>query len=411
MTYKESLPDPVLSPASTNPLSHVHDASIKQPQCPPECLPSPPATSPIRGKQHNWIDIHLASDKPLASSLYRSPDSITAVTGAGSETPRRIVDFLPQPILVDLADPRSSIQLSRLSRECQSPKSILKPTGAPLSVQEVLTDQIENLPTVLDSVFQQLAGEDRIARLNAFITLHSIFQARSELSAVHITKQKARIILNHIRTELTRKLKHDTRPTETSSILQAQKVLMRILVHQKLSANLTDSFRSFLLDQSASVLESCDMPKSILLHYLHLLAAQDFSSSIMTPSRAGRLLEALKDLLTKVPGRAVVTELLLVYARMLGQVRAVFISKASCWLAQLLKAMTHPFTDIRTKAIAFGGKAALHLGSSPTVATSLSNMLDSHRKPNQPPASTTLKQLINMTKQPRNARQVPRSGL
>lgn len=260
---------------------------------------------------------------------------------------------------------------------------------------------------MLDMILLQLAGADIQIRLDAYSTLSSALKAYAELPNCHMTKEKIQALVGFIRTDLTRQNGRPVGPSETNLMLQALKLLVTIVWDKTLSVHLTDSHRSFVLDHSTRILEERKMPKAVILHYLHLLSTQEFSSRIMTTGRAVRLLEVLKDLPEHIKGNGVILERLMVYYRILEQAKSAFKSRLSCWIAQLLTALTCSVADIRKKAIGLGNRVTTVLCSSTTVATALRDMMESSGEQEDVLSSTICKRLGKMMKTVDEARQVP----
>jgi hypothetical protein len=244
-------------------------------------------------------------------------------------------------------------------------------------------------------------------RLDAYSTLWSAFKAYADLPDSHITKEKVQALLEFLKRDLTHQIGGPMEPSETNLVLQALKLLVTLVWTKSLSVHLTDAYRSFVIDHSTRILEERKVSKAVLLHYMHLLSTQDFSSRIMTPARAIRLLELLKDLPEHVRGNGVISERLMVYQRISEQAKGTFKSRPSCWLLALLSAMTCSIPDTRKKAITLGHRLPVALGSSSTVATALRDLLDSPGEQEDVLSSTICKRLMKMMKSINEARQVP----
>lgn len=392
------------NPAKSIALSNIPDAVTKPPHCLPESLPSPPESWTKPAEQNRIANAYLASTSP-AETPDPSPTSRAQTSEAGAGRIIKRVDFSPWTASSNCTDQDTSIRSLPPSRECQSSKSILKQTR-PLPVQERPSDQPDDPAMMLSTILQQLSTADRHIRLDAYSTLCSALKAYAELPNGQITSDKIQALLAHIKTDVTREMGQSLEPTETNLILQALKLVVIIVWNKSLSVYLTDSDRSFLIDHSTHILQERKTPKAILLHYLHLLSTQEFSSRIMTTSRAIRILEALKDLSEHVKGNGVVSERIMVYQRILDQASGALRSRHSCWATQLLDAMTCQVFDTRKKAVALGRRIAAVLGPSSTVATSLRDLLDASGD-QEVLSSTICKRLMKMMKSTHESREVP----
>ncbi|KAF7509720.1 hypothetical protein GJ744_007591 [Endocarpon pusillum] len=375
--------------------------------CLPESLPSPPESSARSEQQHGNADIYLVTNAPPTDTPNPSPASCTASLEAGSEKLRKRVDFSPWTVSTDINASEASVKSLPPSRECQSSKSILKQRPYPTAIQDQVPRRNEDLATMLDTILRQLANADRQIRLDAYTTLLSALKAYAELPDSHVTKEKVQALLDFIKRDVTLESGRPMEPLETNLILQALKLLVTIVWTRTLSVHLTDTYRSFIVDHSTRILEERQVSKALILHHMHLLSTQDFSNRTMTGARAVRLLEALKDLPEHVRGNGVISERLMVYQRILEQVKGTFKARTSCWASQLLSAMTCSVPDTRKKAIALAHRVAVVLGSSSTVATAVGDILDKPGEHDDVLSSVICKRLVRMIKSVDEARQVP----
>jgi Rap1-interacting factor 1 N terminal len=380
---------------------HAANAAFKISAFLSEALPSPPESS-AKSEQPTLPLNTLPSKTPDPS-----PVSCTTSTAEGSGKLRKKVDFSPWAVSTDLIEIETSVRSLPPSRECQSSKSILKPGRSSLLVPEDVTERMGDLPTMLDNILLQLGTADRRTRLDAYSTLWSAFKAYADLPDSHITKEKVQALLEFLRRDLTHEIGSPMEPAETNLVLQALKLLVTLVWTKSLSVHLTDTYRSFVIDHSTRIIQERKVSKAVLLHYMHLLSTQDFSSKIMTAARAVRLLEVLKDLPEHVRGNGVISERLMVYQRISEQAKGTFKSRPSSWLSQLLSAMTCSIPDTRKKAIAWGNRLPVALGSSSTVATALRDLFDSPGEQEDILSSTICKRLMKMMKSVNEARQVP----
>jgi glutaredoxin len=381
--------------------SHTANTAIKLSAFLSESLPSPPESS-AKSEQPVLPSNTLPADTPDPSLA-----SCTTSIAEGSGKLRKRVDFSPWATLTDLIEIVPSVRSLPPSRECQSSKSILKPGRSSLLVPEDVTERTDDLPTMLDNTLLQLANANRRMRLDAYSTLWSAFKAYAVLPDSHITKGKVQALLEFLKNDLAHEIGSPMEPAETNLVLQALKLLVTLVWTKSLSVHLTDTYRSFVIDHSTRIIEERKVSKAVLLHYMHLLSTQDFSSKIMTAARAVRLLEVLKDLPDHVRGNGVISERLMVYQRISEQAKGTFKSRPSCWVSQLLFAMTCSISDTRKKAIAWGNRLPVALGASSTVATALRDLFDSPGEQEDVLSSTICKRLMKMMKSVNEARQVP----
>ncbi|ERF76594.1 hypothetical protein EPUS_05867 [Endocarpon pusillum Z07020] len=398
----------VLIPKAVNhPPRSASASTTKLSTCLPESLPSPPESSARSEQQQRNADTYPVTNAPPTDTPNPSPASCTASLEAGSGKLRKRVDFSPWTVSTDITAPESSVKSLPPSRECQSSKSILKQRPCPTAIQDEVPHRNEDLATMLDTILRQLANADRQIRLDAYTTLLSALKAYAELPDSHVTKEKVQALLDFIKRDVSLESGIPMEPLETNLILQALKLLVTIVWTRTLSVHLTDTYRSFIIDHSTRILEERQVSKALILHHMHLLSTQDFSNRTMTGARVVRLLEVLKDLPEHVRGNGVISERLMIYQRMLEQVKRTFKAKSSCWVSQLLSAMTCSVPDTRKKAIALAQRVAVVLGSSSTVATAVRDTLDNPGEHDDVLSSVICKRLVRMLKSLDEARQVP----
>jgi Rap1-interacting factor 1 N terminal len=407
MTILDVPPSDSFSCPARNALpSHASDAPTNL-SAPLESLPSPPESTLKLKQQYMSTDAPLSSNESPANTPDLSPASCTLSLDASLGKLKKRVDFSPWTVSTDFTDLETSIRSLPPSRECQSSKSILKLGRPPIFVQDEVHHPTEDLATMLDTILQQLAGADVQIRLDAYSTLFSSWKAYAELPGGPITKEKIQTLTDFIRRDLSRNSGEHMEPSEVNLMLTALKLQVTIVWNKTLSVYLKDSYREFLIDHSTRVLEEHKMPKATILHYLHLLSTQEFSGRIVTTGRAVRVLEVLKNLPEHVRGNGVISERLMVYNRILEQAKSAFKSRPSCWVSQLLAAMTCSINDTRKKAINLGNRTAVLLGSSSTVTTALRDIMDGPGEQQEVLSSTICKRLGRMMKTVDEARQVP----
>ena len=131
----------------------------------------------------------------------------------------------------------------------------------------------------------------------------------------------------------------------------------------------------FILDRSIQVITEHTAPKRVVVHYLHLLAVQNFRSTLLTSHRVAKLLEGLQILTEHIQGNGVRSERLLVYNKLLDQARPTMKAKAKLWVEEMLTAMTNSLKDVRTKAIALGVKSCSSFPASSSISVVIRTIL------------------------------------
>ena len=235
-----------------------------------------------------------------------------------------------------------------------------------------------SLIEMMNSVLQQLSNQDKTTRVDAYQVLASIVKFYDDVPEEVVLKNRIDVILKIIRQDLTTNTKAPILPADVNLVTQALKVLVIFVWNRKFAPLLCDDFRAFLLDRAIQVISEHTAPKSIVIHYMHFLAMQDFRTGLVTSNnRAIRLLEALHVLTDHVKGNGAISERLLVYHKLMDQARPVMKAKASFWVHELLSALVSSLKDTRNKAISLGMKACGAFPASSSLSAAVRNALAS----------------------------------
>ena len=333
--------------------------------------PSPPSTSSRR---------KLHPPNPRVDFL-STPDS-PASFPASSSTTRKRVEFSPWTNALDphgsSQPPSSASAVKPLlpSSECQALKSILKPTASediPVTSNAQLRQVDLSVGEMIESIIQELSCDERTVSVDAYQTLWRVIRQYDGIPEEAVLKVKVTAILRYIKRDILRPM---LEIADTNLITQALKILVILVWNPDFSVFLTDEYRSFVLDRSILVISEHTAPKSVIMHYLHLLATQEFRPNLITyNNRATRLLEALKVLSDHIKGNGILSERLLLYRKLLDQTKATMKTKAHLWVEELLSGMTHHMKDVRTKAVELGLQACSAFPTSSSISGSVRNAL------------------------------------
>lgn len=340
-------------------------------------LPSPPPDPNLRGHMSGLFSRALA-DKITPNVFSDLPDS------EGDSAGRKKVGFHPWTTNIlepQLSTPDSEIPPSLKSlppsRDCQlNVRPILKPS---LSSQSILgldghNEKVSSLAN-MDSLLRNLAVNERSSSVDAYQTMSSLIRTYDEAPEQEILQRKMAQLQKHIRRDLVvLDVQTDSLPSEDrlgmgNLIMSALKVLVTVVWSPAYSPCLTDEFRGWVVDRAIRVLKDHSAPKAVLLHYMHLLATQNFRSSIVTQSRVQRVLEVLQELTEYISGKAVVAERLLVYQKLVQQSKQFMKVRPEMWIKNIFTAMGHSFKEVRTNAVSAGTEACTaYAGTSNVVA-------------------------------------------
>lgn len=371
--------------------------------------PSPPATS--SGSRKRILPLFASKTSTT------TPDDSPASEPEGySQNSKKKVEFSDLTDILHPLIPGSvlplSVKLPTASRDGRiTIKSILKPTlqddlqgaGFDGPIDEKLTF-IESM----ESIVQQLAKNDNAEAIDAYQTLSSVIKAYDEMPDEAVLRSKFASISKQIKHHLTRLERPDPQPTDVNLVISALKVIVVLVWNPNLSPLLTDDFRAFILDRAIAVAIEHDAPKSVIVHYLHLLATQNFRPQLLASnSRASRLIEALQGLHGHVKGNGVVSERLLVYQKLLDQARPVMKAKASLWVDHMLSALVSNIPDTRKRALDLARTACQAFPPTSSISGSVRMALDLKQESGKTLGSVICRRLERMISGKDDAIQVP----
>ena len=229
----------------------------------------------------------------------------------------------------------------------------------------------------MDSIAQQLDSGDRNTKLDAYSTLVSLVKAYDEVPEIAVLKSKVSQVARCIRRDITPQDRSETDLLENSLTVQALKALVVLVWSRDFSPYLTDDFRSFILERSIQVLQDHKCPKSIIIHYVHLLATQDFRPPLLTLSgRVARIIDALHALTDHYPGNNITAQRLMVYTRLIDQVRGAMLIKCTDWLEDIMLAMVSSNKDVASRALSLGLILCSRFPTSATLSQATAQVLE-----------------------------------
>ena len=226
---------------------------------------------------------------------------------------------------------------------------------------------------MLQSVIQQLAGPSITSRRDAYLTLNGALKAYEGVPDHDAMTANMSLLMQFMTRDMTWK---NAGVYDINVITQALKLAGAVLYDTRLSAALDDDFRTFLIDRSIAVLEQAEMPKAIVRAHMFLLAQQRFHSSIMTASRADKLVSILHTIEDRCSGNAAVATRLVIYQRLLDKNIGVMANRVRDWVEHVFHGMLSSITDVRIRAIETCTLAGTLLGTQSHVAKALNEMFD-----------------------------------
>ncbi|KAL1883571.1 hypothetical protein Plec18167_002578 [Paecilomyces lecythidis] len=321
-------------------------------------------------------------------ALLETPgDSAASANGStlrSSSRHSKRVNFSPwtnyiKPPALDSSTSKSAAELKALrpSNELKPSKSILKITNAnvPVDPSNTTPQTAESLAMLVESVTQQLAGESPSSRLDAYMHLLGALKAYEGVPGEQELAGKLGLITQFIQRDICRDLT-DASPLDINLTIHALKLCITLIWSQSLTAQLSDDFKTFIVDHSITCLQDAKMPRSVLNHYMLVLSTQNFHSKVMTNARLYRVLFVLRDVSERIKGTAIISQRLSIYQRLLNQSKSAMASHSGLWIEHLVSGLLHIIKDIRSKAISLGLQTSMSLGPNSTISSTLCDVFD-----------------------------------
>ncbi|GAD98472.1 hypothetical protein NFIA_107330 [Paecilomyces variotii No. 5] len=341
--------------------------------------PTPPRTVSHSLTPHGERD-RVQGQQALLETPGDSPASANGSTLRSSSRHSKRVNFSPwtnyirPPAFDSSTTSKSAAELKALrpSNELKPSKSILKITSAnvPVEPSNTTPQTAESLAMLVESVTQQLAGESPTSRLDAYMHLLGALKAYEGVPGEQELAGKLGLITQFIQRDICRDLT-EAGPLDINLTIHALKLSITLIWSQSLTAQLSDDFKTFIVDHSITCLQDAKMPKSVLNHYMLVLSTQNFHSKVMNNARLCRVLFVLRDVSERIKGTAIISQRLSIYQRLLNQSKSVMASNSGLWIEHLISGLLHHIKDIRSKAISLGLQTSMSLGPNSTISSTL----------------------------------------
>ena len=338
-----------------------------------DILPSPPNTS---NRQMSGLFTRSQSSRYVPSE-----DPFSDPIGSDSENlARKKVDFqlssqgvfdAPQLSTPDSELPPSLRSLPP-SRDCQQrSRPILKQTQSLESVMgvEKLDDTIQ---ANMVSLEEQLESQDRLAIVSAYQDVSNLIKVNSPQEEQEAFKSRIPALQDHIKRDLllldgnTDNVPKEEELSLGNLTLSAVKLAVALVWSEQYSSCVTDEFRHWITERAINVLKEHTASKQICLHYMHLLATQTFRPQIINShNRATRILEVVDQLTDFIVGKAVMSERLLIYIKLIDQSRSTMRNRAALWIKHVIAGLGHNFKEVRTNAITAASRVCSEISAMP----------------------------------------------
>lgn len=217
-----------------------------------------------------------------------------------------------------------------------------------------------SLAAMLESIAQQLAGEDRSSRMDAYTTLSGTIKAYDNVPDVRALKEKMGLLQQFMKRDLVARTAAGTLDTP---LVINNLILLSSFLHKPAVAELLSSeFSANVVDHAIKTFEDPSISKDVAKHLLFIIAQQSFSAKVMNAERVGRLIAALHEIENFVKGKSIVMGRLNIHRNLIRKSRA-FMLANTAWIEDLFNDVLSNVKDTRTHAIELGLEASLVLGT------------------------------------------------
>lgn len=315
----------------------------------------------IEGERMPLQEAEVNSYAVLKDGFTRTPsppqDSDTPNESSGSR--RKRVGFTGAAKYLSPLKANAAVRPLSTSRDRSSVRSILKPSPQPMprSSREVITQS----SAMMQSAMDHLKSDSLLSRQDAYDSLLACLGAYTDLPDLATLQTNMEELATCIRRDLG--LKDDR--GHVRDLLLTTKAL-QFVAYTLFTPNFadfwSDSFRAEVVSQALLALEDLKSPKSLVIHYLHILQRQKFRSGALSADVATRIVMCLGNVCQRFKGNRVVSFRLMILQRLLSQHPSVMRNLIDCWFDALLAGLFSQIADIRRRAANFGLEAALSLG-------------------------------------------------
>ncbi|EGE84378.1 hypothetical protein RJZ56_005625 [Blastomyces dermatitidis] len=295
------------------------------------------------------------------------------------------------------------------SNQCKPSKSILKSccsSPASNSSDAQAVNPSGNLPSMLESISKQLAGDSRTSRADGYQHLLGALTAYCNIPEERALADKVETFSQYIRRDIC-EVSGTYQPLDIKIVHQALKLFAMFIYEPNFSSRLSDELKVFMVDHAISSLQNPNVPKNVAIEYMRILSVQKLSPKIMTSNRVTLILAVVKDVTDRVEGKAVIAQRLAIYVNLLFLSQQTMASHAGLWMDHLITALLHNFKEVRTRAIRLGKLVSMALGPNATVSNALREVLDVPLENGSPFVLELCGRLSGMIPNPESGSQVP----
>lgn len=338
----------------------------------PAAAPRPP--TPPRESDHNhesktgsFFGRIFSKDNTAKPAPSVTPSSSAESPSQPSGTVRKRVGWN------DEATSSPNNQPVPTSGERKPIKSILKPyNGVNVSSFNLLSTSKQTLPhsyanlaSMLESIAQQLAGEDRASKMDAYTALSGAIKSYDNVPDFRALKEKMGLFQQFMRRDLAAKTPAGSLDTP---LIINDLILLSSFLHKPAIAELFSSeFSSCIVDHAIKTFEDPAQSKDIAKHLMFIIAQQSFPVKVMNIERVGRLIAALHEIENFVKGKSIVIGRLNIYRNLIRKSRPCMLANTD-WIEDLFSDILNSAKDTRVHAIELGLETSLVLGTESKVS-------------------------------------------
>ena len=357
-----------------------------------ESLPPRPPTPPRVSQQNAASRPTLFNRIFFKSSGAQTPPnwppgSAAAITSSPSERANRRVAWSASTDYRDHEEPSKNLnainrklRLTPLSADRQQPqKSILKQNNGD-AVNRHIDFHIqpnahtpETFATMLESVTKQLAGDDRLSRIDAYMSLSDVLKATNVIPDEEALRNKMGLLAQFMRRDILAQ----TAEGEVDKVLVNNALTLLASLLWK-NEQFPQEFAVFVLEHTITSFEKAMVPKDVVKHLLFIIGQQNFSPKVVTTDRATRLLHSTYLIQERYSGKSIALGRLGVYKKLLQQAKTMMIAPTNTlWLKHVFEDMLNPVKNVRAPVLSFGFEAALQLGTEKQGSRAFSELFES----------------------------------
>jgi hypothetical protein len=225
--------------------------------------------------------------------------------------------------------------------------------------------------TMLESIVQQLTGNDRTSKIDAYLMLSSSLKASDNVPSIRALKQKISLLCQCIIHDVTSK--GDNGKPDSALIVNSIMLLASFLHKSAIAECLPPDFQINVVEFTIRALGDGSTSKEVIRHLIFVLAQQNFSPKVMNQDRVVRLINALHNVEKQVKGKSIITGRHQAYRNLLRRSRLHMLSNTA-WMEDLFIDMRSTSKDVRNSAITFGLEASFQLGTESSASRAMSDI-------------------------------------